>query len=153
MDPEIAIGTPESKQWQNRAGEYEKAIAADLPADVDAFRAEVEAECSDVCKCGHSIPDDHSHGECEIEDCSCEGLPDLVDELETRTGLLMCADAIIRKQAAELAKLENERDEWKKGHFLASSTVGETIKENRALRERLAKLETAIDALRRARDP
>lgn len=35
---------------------------------------------SDVCECGHSIPDDHFHGECEIEECKCE-LPDLLEQV------------------------------------------------------------------------
>ncbi len=94
--------------WQDgftqAAAEYDKACAQ-LPDDVEAFVASVEASFSDACECGHSIPDDHHHGECEIDCCECPGLPELSDELETRMGQLTRLVAIVREQGAKLARI------------------------------------------------
>lgn len=135
-------GNRERGQLDLAAAEYDKACAVERPADVLAFVAEVEASFSDVCKCGHSIPDDHCHGECEIDDCPCEGLPDLATELEQRVGQTVHLIAIVREQAEHIAEAEDRYRLANMGVVELENNIRKAWAERDALRERIAKLES-----------
>ncbi len=111
-----------------------------LPADIPAFLTEVEARAA------YADPND-SDVRRFYNAKSCADVPALV--------------AIVREQGAThleavrhcnelhrplIAKLETENAELRKAYVLASETTAATVKENCALRERLAKLETAVRA-------
>lgn len=132
-------------------------MSTEIPTDILAFVAEVEASFSDVCKCGHSIPDDHCHGECEIDDCPCNGLPDLATELEQRVGQTVYLIAIVREQHAKLETPDGEnlydgclcgeispKDKPCLACAARLSQWDSIVAERDALRERVEKLEMLL---------
>lgn len=62
------------------------------------------ARLSDTCKCGHSIPDDHYHGDCDADNCDCT-MPDMDEQAVLDAEMIAMAARIIRAQDAEIERL------------------------------------------------
>lgn len=129
-DHEDWLGSPtEQPMFEQAAQEYEKAVAADLPADVDAFLAEVEARkplvrvievngAFDVFLDFNDYVDARTHHIFQVRKWADEACDRMNRDARGDVPVLL---GIIRKMAASIAAFRERQAE---------------------LRERLAKLET-----------
>lgn len=80
--------------------------------ETSAFVEACATRLSDTCKCGHSIPDDHYHGDCDADNCDCT-MPDMDEQAVLDAEMIATAARIIREQDAEMVRMQRTIDAQK----------------------------------------